>query len=357
MLEMVQDVVTESMKREVWRRDDFTCRYCGRIVVWEDLRLVSAVGPEGTAASGIDGLISVCSKCLDEGKSEPVPDDGDRRLLKFKREMEELSASEGDMVLDRDRKSGKLALEKKIEDLGLENQRLLGELNDKTAMAIAYKKKLDRALKDLDNNRKRTENEVALKVRDRTKGLALSIICSIEDLDRAMKDSEKRRSDPKTLDGLIVGLMGIRKALISQLSNSGIEVMDPLGSSFDPNFHEALGSMEDRSKLSDTIIMVMSPGCLLDGMVLRPARVMVSKGGPKRPKEKPSLTGKRTDTAIESDETLECSDEEDWGSEKDALAMDNGGPTMQLGPSTNGDKEGDVTDKKLALKRCRKKKA
>ncbi len=354
---MVPEGVTESMKREVWRRDDFTCRYCGRIVVWEDLRLVPAVGPEGTVEAGTDGLISVCSKCLDEGKSEPVPDEGDRKLLKLKRDMEELSASDEDMVLDRDRTSGKLAFEKKIKDLGAENQRLLGELNDKTAMAIAYKKKLDRALQDLDNNRKRTENEVTLKVRDRTKGLALSIMGSLEDLDRALKDTEKRRSDPKTFDGLLAGIKGIRKALISQLSGSGIEVLDPLGSPFDPNFHEALGSIEDKSKPSDTIVMVMSPGCLLDGKLLKPARVMVSKGGPKRPKEMPSSTAEGTEAAVDPDETMECTDEEDWEAEKEPFEMENGGPPMQMGPPSKEDKKVPVIIKRSSLKRCRKKKA
>lgn len=354
---MVPEDVTESVMREVWRRDDFTCRYCGRIVVWEDLRILPVVGPDGIAGAGTNGLISVCSKCLEEGKSEPVPDEGDRRLLKLKREMEELSASDEDMVLDRDRRSGKLALEKKIEDLGAENQRLLGELNDKTAMAIAYKKKLDRALQDLDNNRKRTETEITLKVRDRTKGLALSIMGSIEDLDRALKDSEKRRSDPKTFDGLLAGLKGIRKALITQLTGSGIEVVDPMGSPFDPNFHEALGTIEDKSKPTDTIIMVMSPGCLLDGKVLRPARVMVSKGGPKRSKEGPSSTVDGTKAAIESDETMECTDEEDWEADKEPFEMENGGPPMQMGPMSDDDNKGPVIKKRLSPKRCRKKKA
>ncbi len=55
----------------------------------------------------------------------------------------------------------------------------------------------------------------------------------------------------------------------------------PLGQKFDPNLHEALFELPDETVPSGTVVQVVEPGYVIGERVLRPAKVGVSRGGPK----------------------------------------------------------------------------
>jgi molecular chaperone GrpE len=61
------------------------------------------------------------------------------------------------------------------------------------------------------------------------------------------------------------------------MAQEGVERMAVLGKEFDPNFHEALEMVIDKSNKSGVIIEVVRDGYLFKGRVLRPARVKVVK--------------------------------------------------------------------------------
>ena len=50
---------------------------------------------------------------------------------------------------------------------------------------------------------------------------------------------------------------------------------------FDPNLHEALFEQPDESVPTGTVVQVIEPGYVIGERVLRPAKVGVSRGGPK----------------------------------------------------------------------------
>jgi len=56
-----------------------------------------------------------------------------------------------------------------------------------------------------------------------------------------------------------------------------VERIDPEGKQFDPNFHEAVEQIEVKSKESGIIIEVLEKGYMLDGKVIRPAKVKIVK--------------------------------------------------------------------------------
>ena len=57
--------------------------------------------------------------------------------------------------------------------------------------------------------------------------------------------------------------------------------VEPLGKKFDPNFHEALFEIPDETVPPGTVLQVVEQGFSIGDRVLRPAKVGVSRGGPK----------------------------------------------------------------------------
>ena len=55
----------------------------------------------------------------------------------------------------------------------------------------------------------------------------------------------------------------------------------PQGQKFDPNKHEALFEVPDESVPAGTVVQVVEGGYTIGERVLRPAKVGISRGGPK----------------------------------------------------------------------------
>ena len=67
------------------------------------------------------------------------------------------------------------------------------------------------------------------------------------------------------------------KMLTGALEKFGVEVVDPIDSAFDPEFHQAMSMQEVPGVESGTVTMVMQKGFVLNGRLVRPALVMVAK--------------------------------------------------------------------------------
>ena len=72
------------------------------------------------------------------------------------------------------------------------------------------------------------------------------------------------------------GIVMIRSQLEDALRRRGLEVIQPLGQKFDPAYHESLGETESEGP-EGVVAEVLQLGYLLNGKVLRPARVKISK--------------------------------------------------------------------------------
>ena len=86
-------------------------------------------------------------------------------------------------------------------------------------------------------------------------------------------DLALRHEMPKEVER---GIVLIRSQLEDILRRRGLEVMQPLGEKFDPAYHESLGEAETDGE-AGTVAEVLQLGYLLQGRVLRPARVKISK--------------------------------------------------------------------------------
>jgi len=67
------------------------------------------------------------------------------------------------------------------------------------------------------------------------------------------------------------------KQLQRAFEKAGIKLIDPQGQPFDPAWHEAMVAQPSADQPANTVLSVIQKGYSLNGRLLRPARVVVSK--------------------------------------------------------------------------------
>ncbi len=87
-------------------------------------------------------------------------------------------------------------------------------------------------------------------------------------------------NEPEVLARLREGFAGIERGLIAALERHGIRREDPTGAAFDPNRHQAMAEQESAAHPPGTVLSAWTPAWTLNGRLLRPAMVVVSKGEP-----------------------------------------------------------------------------
>ena len=68
-----------------------------------------------------------------------------------------------------------------------------------------------------------------------------------------------------------------QKMLVDNLAKFNVAEIDPLGQPFDPNMHEAITMIANPNVEPNTVVEVMHKGYSLNGRLVRPAMVIVSK--------------------------------------------------------------------------------
>lgn len=133
-----------------------------------------------------------------------------------------------------------------------------------------------RAYADAQNAQRRAEQEV-----DRARKYALERFCGellpvVDNLERAL---ESASGDDEQLRPIAEGVELTLKNFLSALRKHNIEPVDPQGEPFDPQLHQAMSQVENPDVEPNTVIAVMQKGYTLNGRLVRPAMVMVSKAG------------------------------------------------------------------------------
>jgi molecular chaperone GrpE len=67
------------------------------------------------------------------------------------------------------------------------------------------------------------------------------------------------------------------KSLLDALKKYNIEAVNPAGEPFDPQLHQAMTMVENPDLEPNTVMDVMQKGYTLNGRLIRPAMVIVSK--------------------------------------------------------------------------------
>jgi molecular chaperone GrpE len=167
------------------------------------------------------------------------------------------------------KRSAKLSprdLEQEVESLSEELERVSQELDE-------TKDKFLRGLADFDNYRKRVAREREQLVRCANEELIKRMLEVVDNLERALAAA----SESEDFDGFRKGVGLIYEHLKEVLTKEGLCPIACLGETFDPNFHEAVMAIEKEGEESEKVIEEIQKGYTLDGRVIRPSKVVVSK--------------------------------------------------------------------------------
>jgi molecular chaperone GrpE len=143
----------------------------------------------------------------------------------------------------------------------------IGELQEKARERDEYLALAQRAQADFENYRKRVAKDVAAAEDKGMARLARELLPALDNLARAL---EAEQLDPE-------GLALVQSEFAAALGRVGIEAYSPQGEPFDPNLHEAMAKQPVQGAKSGTVAEVYQPGYRMNGVVLRPARVVVAE--------------------------------------------------------------------------------
>ena len=127
-----------------------------------------------------------------------------------------------------------------------------------------------RAHADLENFKKRKNNEVADILKYRAQSFVTEILPVIDNLERAL-DTEG--VDPSFMQGIEM----IYQQLINALNQEGVVVRDNLNQPFDPNYDQALATEVVEGVEPNTVVEVLQKGYVLKDRILRASLVKVSQ--------------------------------------------------------------------------------
>lgn len=133
-----------------------------------------------------------------------------------------------------------------------------------------------RAQADAQNAIRRAEQDVEKARKFALERFAGELLPVVDNLERAL---EAASGDEEVVKPIAEGVELTLKSFLDALTKFNVAVVDPQGEPFDPNVHQAMSMVENNDVEPNTVIAVMQKGYTLNGRLVRPAMVMVSKSG------------------------------------------------------------------------------
>ena len=155
---------------------------------------------------------------------------------------------------------------------------LQAELDEANQTIAELQKQLSelepRAQAEIANQRRRAEVEVEKARKFAVEKFASELLPVIDSLERAIESSQV---EDEVVKPLREGVEMTHKMFIDGVAKFNLEVVNPEGEAFNPEHHQAMSMVEVEGTAPNTVIAVMQKGYVLNGRLVRPAMVMVSK--------------------------------------------------------------------------------
>ena len=131
-----------------------------------------------------------------------------------------------------------------------------------------------RAVAELQNVRRRAEQDVEKAHKFALEKFAGDLLMVVDSLERGLE-----LSDPadEALRPMREGMELTLKAFHDTLKRYQVEALDPHGEPFNPEHHQAMAMQPSADVEPNSVLKVFQKGYLLNGRLLRPAMVVVSK--------------------------------------------------------------------------------
>ena len=150
---------------------------------------------------------------------------------------------------------------------------LLVKLQEAEEKAAENYDKYVRTVAELDNYRKRAAREKADAIQYGNENLLRDILPLVDGMDRALEHA----CNSEDFEAFRKGLKLLQGQLLGCLQKHGVEMIDTAGKDFDPHVHEAMMQVESAEHEDSQVVGEFERGYLLNGRLLRPAKVSVCK--------------------------------------------------------------------------------
>lgn len=159
---------------------------------------------------------------------------------------------------------------------------LQSELDKKTAEVSDKHDLYVRSVAEMENVRRRLEKEKEETAKYAISKFAKDILSVGDNFQRAITAVPPGAADADpALKSLLDGVVLAEREFRSALDRHGVTTIEPAGQLFNPHHHQAVMEKEDASVPAGTVLQVFQSGYLIDDRCLRPAMVVVSRGGAK----------------------------------------------------------------------------
>lgn len=152
---------------------------------------------------------------------------------------------------------------------------LLAQIDALKNEAMQAQEQVLRASAELQNIRRRAEQDIEKAHKFALEKFVGDMLPVADNLERSI---EAAKSETANFDSVIEGVELTLKALQDGLKRHKVEAIDPHGEPFDPQLHQAMSMVPDPNVEPNTVINVFQRGYTLNGRLVRPAMVVVSKG-------------------------------------------------------------------------------
>ncbi|AXP42354.1 nucleotide exchange factor GrpE [Haemophilus influenzae] len=147
----------------------------------------------------------------------------------------------------------------------------------KTQIEEAANKEQDillRSRAEIENLRRRTEQDVEKAHKFAVEKFSKDILNTIDNLERALATPANKEDE--SVKALFDGVELTLKELVSTVGRFGVEAVGVVGEAFNPDLHQAISMQPAEGFETNQISVVLQKGYTLNGRVIRPAMVMVA---------------------------------------------------------------------------------
>lgn len=187
-------------------------------------------------------------------------------------EQEQPSEAEVELETNVAEESAETPTEEVLQEVTVES--VQAELELATAQVDEQQADVLRAQAEVQNIRRRSEQDVAKAHKFGQEKLMTEVVSLLDNLARAIEAS---KAEGASLKSLLEGVEMSQKMLLDGLKKFNVDQLDPHGEPFNPDLHEAMTAVPNPDLEPNTVMEVFQKGYTLNGRLVRPAMVVVSK--------------------------------------------------------------------------------
>ncbi len=156
-------------------------------------------------------------------------------------------------------------------------EELAKKLEECEKKASEYLAGWQRARADFSNYKREEMERIGEFLKYAGEEFILKILPILDNFEIAIKEIQNPKSPIQNSEEIIKGFSQIKNQFLDFLKNQGAEEIKAVGEKFDPNFMEAAETVEKEGADSGIVVEEIQKGYKINGRLLRPARVKISK--------------------------------------------------------------------------------